>query len=171
VFLNKNTRNARLVGALSVVFPNAQFVHVVRAPLDTISSLLEVAWWKDLNLWTHGGDTPRHLAGTREQETELAAELWCAETGAARAAGQEIPGRYIEIRYESLLADPLGVTKRLLDAVHLRSSAGFEAALARVSVRPRVGTFRQRLSVREQQVAWARVGETAHEFDYARDDT
>lgn len=168
VFLNKNTRNARLLGLYAVLFPEALFIHVLRSPLDAISSLIEVAWWSDLPLWTHGGATPRQIAADREGEVALAAELWCAETTAAREAGARHADRYLEIRYEDFLADTTSMSHDLLARAGLSVTPAFARALDHLTVRQQVDVHRKRLTVREQDLAWQRVSRVAGEFAYAR---
>ena len=168
VFLNKNTRNARLLGMLGAIFPDALLVHVLRSPLDAISSLVEVSWWPTLPLWTHSGATPRDVAASHEEEVAIAAGLWCAETTAAREVGARYADRYMEIRYEDFLADPSGVTQGLLDRIGLAPTPAFARTMDHLTVRQRVDSHRERLTVREQQLAWERVQQVAGDFSYTR---
>lgn len=168
VFLNKNTRNARLLGLYAALFPEALFIHVLRSPLDAISSLIEVAWWPDLPLWTHAGATPSQLANDREGEVGLAAELWCKETTAAREAGSRHSDRYIEIRYEDFLADPAAMSNDLLLRTGLAITPAFARALDHLTVRQQVDVHRKRLTPEEQDLGWQRVSAVAREFAYAR---
>jgi hypothetical protein len=168
IFLNKNTRNARMVGLFGAVFPEARFVHVLRSPLDVVSSLLEVAWWQDLPLWTHDGATPRQLANGPEDEALLAAELWCRESSAAREAGRRLGDRYLELRYEDLLQDPGGESRRLLAWCDVEPTPGFDRALDQLAIRRRVDTHLERLTAGQQEVAWQEMRDVAATFDYGR---
>ena len=168
VFLNKNTRNARLLGMFGAMFPDALLVHVLRSPLDAISSLVEVSWWPTLPLWTHAGATPREAAANHEEEVEIAAGLWCGETTAAREAGARYADRYLEIRYEDFLANPSAVTDGLLDRMELAPTPAFARAMDNLRLRQRVDSHRERLTEREQQLAWERVRVVADDFSYAR---
>jgi hypothetical protein len=74
----------RLLGR---VFEEARFVHVIRDVRSVALSLAEMPW------------------GTTD--VALAAARWRHRVGGGRAAGQELgPERYVEVRYEDLVADP-----------------------------------------------------------------
>ncbi len=77
VFVNKNTRNARRLDLLDALVPDCIVLHVLRHPLDTISSLLSVAWWPSLQLWTREGRSPASF-GTDARRTSGngRAEAW-----------------------------------------------------------------------------------------------
>jgi hypothetical protein len=74
------------VGLLAELFPAARFVHLVRDGRNVALSLLQVPWW------------PNTLVE--------AAQVWSHWTAEARAAGRSLGSdRYLEVRYEDLVAD------------------------------------------------------------------
>ncbi|MGH9119729.1 MAG: sulfotransferase family protein, partial [Acidimicrobiales bacterium] len=80
---------------LAELFPEAVFVHLVRDGRDVAASFLELGW-----------------AGTIEE----AALHWKLRVRRGRRAGARLPaGRYQELRYEELVADP-GPSLRLVCA-------------------------------------------------------
>lgn len=77
----------RYIGVLRRLFPDAQFVHLVRDGRDCVASLLEMSWWP------HG---VRHAVAT-----------WAQAIDHGRRAARSLPaGTYHELRYESLVSDP-----------------------------------------------------------------
>jgi hypothetical protein len=169
VFVNKNTRNSRRVGFLGAVCPGAKFVHVLRAPLDTVSSILRARWWRGLPLWWAEGGTPSTLADGPVTEARLGAELWVREVSAVLDARRELAeGRYTEVRYEDLVRSPIRAITELSGRLAL-DQEGFRAdRLARGVSRASVGAHRHRLSPQQADAAWAvarklaiRVGYTA----------
>lgn len=79
---------------LARMFPEARFVHLVRDGRDVALSYRSVAW---------GPST-----------VEDAALLWRRRVGAGRRAGRRLgPGRYREVRYEDLVAEPERVAREL----------------------------------------------------------
>ena len=86
---------------LERLFPEASFVHLIRDGRDAALSFLSVAE----GIMTEGWGYPRDAAGFACQ--------WATEVRAARALGERVGrGRYLELRYEALVADPAGELRR-----------------------------------------------------------
>jgi Sulfotransferase family len=80
---------------LERLFPEARFVHLVRDGRDAALSFLSVP----AGIMTTGWGHPRDAAGFASQ--------WVTEVRAAGDLGARVgPGRYHELRYEALVADP-----------------------------------------------------------------
>lgn len=119
-FATKITGPAR-IGYLASIFPDAQFVHVIRDGRAVTSSLLRVHFWRDS--WRErqvswsGGVDEEDLDPWRDSDDlplALTALQWAAIVSAARDEARELaPGHYVELRYEDFVADP----HRLLDEV------------------------------------------------------
>lgn len=90
---DKTPNYALDVALLAHIFPDARFVHLVRDGRDVALSLVEVPWW------------PWRLSE--------AAEVWARWAGCARADGRALGDRYIEIRYERLVAEPERVLREV----------------------------------------------------------
>jgi len=92
---------------LERLFPGALYVHLIRDGRDAALSFLAVP----AGIMTEGWGHPRDAAGFACQ--------WATEVRAARALGRRVgPERYLEVRYEALVADP---------AAELRRVCGFAA--------------------------------------------
>lgn len=168
VFVNKNTRNSRRVEALDELFGNALVLHVHRHPLDVVSSLLAVAWWPDLELWTHGGRTPRSFGPDPVRQATLAGELWLQETSQALGARTVVgDDRYLELSYEDFVADPLPVLRPVLARLGLDEHPTMARALAAASPRS-VGAWRRRLDAAQASAAWAAAEPLATALGHAR---
>jgi hypothetical protein len=84
----------RNVDVLRALFPDAQFVHVVRDGRDCVASLKGMGWWR--------------------QGTVGAAATWVHSVDCARHAARRLPADgFIELRYEDLVADPRAELERL----------------------------------------------------------
>jgi hypothetical protein len=84
---DKSPSYALHVARLAELWPEARFVHLVRDGRDVASSLLRVPWG------------PRSIPG--------AALHWRRSVERARRAGERLgPGRFTEVRYERLVAEP-----------------------------------------------------------------
>lgn len=85
---------------LERLFPDAQFVHLVRDGRDAALSFLAVPG----GLMTEGWGHPRDALGF--------ARMWRTEVEEARALGRRTgQKRYLEVRYEALVADPQGTVR------------------------------------------------------------
>jgi hypothetical protein len=84
----------RHVDVLRELWPDAQFVHLVRDGRDCVASLKQMRWWRH---GTHG-----------------AAATWVHSVDCARRAARRLPpDAFHEVRYEDLVADPRGELERL----------------------------------------------------------
>lgn len=84
----------RHIPLLAELFPAARFVHVIRDGHDVALSYLSVPWGP-ATIWE-------------------VAQKWKRDVSAGRAGGEDLgPKRYLEIRYEDLVADPGAELSRL----------------------------------------------------------
>ena len=84
------------VPALARMFPDAQFVHLIRDGRDCVASLLRMPWFR--------------------QDIYAAVCTWIEAIDSGRRAARSLPaGTYYELRYEDLVADPAGQLARLCD--------------------------------------------------------
>jgi hypothetical protein len=92
---NKTPMYMAWLGLLERLFPTAVFVHVVRDGRDAAQSFLEMPPGLVTESWAH----PRDVAGFACQ--------WRTEVRDAAALGRRLGrGRYLQLRYEHLAADP-----------------------------------------------------------------
>ena len=99
-FIDKNPNNFASIGLLSLVLPNAKFVNTRRHPLDTCLSCYK-------QLFAKGQPFTYDLVELGEyyvQYDRLMAH-WHAV----------LPGRVLDLQYESVVADQDGQTRRLLE--------------------------------------------------------
>ena len=89
---------------LEQLFPQARFVHLVRDGRDAALSFLAVP----AGIMTEGFGHPRNAAGFACQ--------WRTEVEDARALGRRVgPARFLEVRYEHLVADAEASLRRICD--------------------------------------------------------
>ncbi len=97
---DKTPMYMRHLGLIDRLFPDAQYVHLVRDGRDAALAFLDMPAGVVTRTWAH----PRSAAG-------FACE-WSTEVARARALGRRAgPSRYLEIRYEDLVADTAGVVE------------------------------------------------------------
>lgn len=89
---------------LERLFPTAQFVHLIRDGRDAALSYLSVP----RGIMTEGWGHPHDARGFAQQ--------WATEIRSARDLGTRVgPARYLELRYEALVADPAAELRRVCD--------------------------------------------------------
>jgi hypothetical protein len=81
------------VALLADAFPDARFVHLVRDGREVIQSLLERRWGPD--------------------DLLLAARFWRRGVRAAQRDGARVGSRYVEVRYDELVAEPAAVLEQI----------------------------------------------------------
>ncbi len=93
---------------LERLFPGALFVHLIRDGRDAALSFLSVPE----GIMTEGWGYPRDAADFACQ--------WATEVRAARALGEGLgPARYLELRYEALVADPAAELRHICSFAEL----------------------------------------------------
>jgi hypothetical protein len=91
---DKTPRNVLHIERLAAAFPEARFVHLVRDGRDVVPSVLE------------------HLLGP--DHFTAGVDYWQERVQAGRRAGAALgPARYVEVRYEDLVARPAETLARL----------------------------------------------------------
>jgi hypothetical protein len=144
-FAEKNPENSFVVPFLAAAMPTAQFIHIIRDGRDAAASHAEQPWLTAASAGTgrrgRGGQLwgpyPRWwVEGSRRQEFSAVSDLvrtaWCWRRFTSAAldglAGLP-PGRVLEVRYESVVADPPATAAALGDFLGT-SPAGRQALLA-----------------------------------------
>ena len=117
---DKDPRNIDVLPALAREFPAAVLVHIVRDPRDVLASRMKAAWSAHRPWWVHPLIYAEQL------------RRGCAE--GRRSFGE----RYLEVRYESLLAAPEAELRRVCERAELPFEPGMLdfAASARRLVAP-----------------------------------
>jgi hypothetical protein len=150
---NKKPSYALSTEEIEALFPKARFVHIVRDGRDVVLSMRKAS--KSLF----------------EQNWYFAARDWRSHVIEGRRTGQSLGPRYMEIRYESLLQDPVTALKSILDLVDAESSVkerlDTAAEEVRSSVRP--GNFdkwKRQMPRRALRIVEQAAGDALSDFGY-----
>jgi hypothetical protein len=112
-------QNLRLLERL---FPDALYVHLIRDGRDAALSFLAMPRGIVTETWMH----PRTAADFACQ--------WHTEVAAARRLGRRVGGRYLEVRYESLVDDVDAVLRRICELAGLEYEPGMADYAGNVDV-------------------------------------
>jgi Sulfotransferase family len=101
---DKTPMYMRHLALLAELFPDAQYVHLIRDGRDAALSFLEMPPGTFTRTWAHPGDAAQFAC------------LWRKEVSSARSFGQRVgPGRYLEVRYEDLVTATSQVVASICD--------------------------------------------------------
>ena len=153
---------------LERLFPDARFVHLIRDGRDAALSFLSVP----AGIMTEGWGHPRDAAGFACQ--------WATEVRAARGLGARVgSGRYLEVRYEALVADAETELRGVCDFAGLEYDDGMLGYVGqtdsarkehqqRLNEPPRVGVrdFRTEMSPEDVAAFDAVAGDLLAELGY-----
>jgi omega-hydroxy-beta-dihydromenaquinone-9 sulfotransferase len=115
------------VRAILEIFPDARFVHISRNPYDIFPSTIHT--WK--RLYQYQGAQRPHYEGLEQYVLNMLQRMYaCFEEDQTRIA----PGRLAEVRFEDLIADPVGQMEQIYNAIGLTD---FE--IARPAIAERTG--------------------------------
>jgi hypothetical protein len=122
------------LGLLERLFPDALYVHLVRDGRDAALSFLQMPEGVVTRTWAH----PTDVGGFACQ--------WRIEVVATQSLGKRVgASRYLEVRYEDLVADPPSVVRSICDFAHLPFELGMldYAGTVDVSAKPHQQRLRQ----------------------------
>jgi hypothetical protein len=117
----KSPPHTARVGVLRQLFPAAQFIHVVRHPYEIFASTVRL--WERL-YDTQGIQKPRFgaLPGGRPSVEEYVLHNMDLLYRDFAAEVSDIPaGQFCQVRYEDLVAEPVGELSRIYAQLNLRS--------------------------------------------------
>lgn len=172
-FLAKVTGWSRM-GYLDEVFPDAEFVHLVRDGRDVANSLLKVDFWQGWRgpqNWRFGELPPdlRELWEAHDRSfVALAGLCWRLLVDSVQTARKEIdPGRFLEVRYEDLVERPRRELEVILEAVGLEPSSRFFGRFDPAEVRDASGKHRRDLTPAQQEILDDVTREPRERYGYA----
>lgn len=184
-FCDKTPTNSLLIPFLDRAFPEAQFIHIVRDGRDVAVSHLQKPWLlasakgstlREPGGYLHGPYAAWWVEDGREREFEETSDVhrmiwaWRSYVEAALRDGPPLgPQRYLEVRYEDLMADPRRHGERMLDFMDIDRTASrhaFMDALERADPGS-VGGWRQELSASDLGIIEADSGELLRRLGYS----
>jgi hypothetical protein len=145
-------------GYLSEIFPDAQFIHIVRDGRAVANSLMNVDFWlgyRGPRHWQWGDLTPQQQSLWEESGRSfvtLAGIQWNILMESFQRAKELIPAsRYLEIKYERFAADPEGVFGEVLSFCQLEYPAEFRSTVNSFEVESANFKWRDGLTVHQRK--------------------
>jgi len=170
--LHKFTGWPRL-GYLHDLFPDAFFIHIIRDPRAVACSFLNVEWWlgwRGPENWLWGplpAEYDREWRSSGRCYVVLSAIQWKILMDAFQATRNRVPpDRWIELRYEELVADPVSVCRRVLEFCRLDTPSHFIASLARLSLANRNDKWKEQLTADQRDRLNASLAGHLEQYGY-----
>lgn len=160
----------------NALFPDAWFVHLVRDGRDVaFCDHVHPAndFWRKVYFGTdrvhrwRGGQIG--YRAYRRQPHVFNAQHWVNSVTTARFFGASAGARYIELRYEDIIANPLEEMRRLFGRMGMTMDEAAVAGVAACVHGQSLGKFRRR-PLRQQRAARAILSPTLEAFGYGLDD-
>jgi hypothetical protein len=145
-WFEKSPQNVYGIQLIQALFPEARFLHIVRHPLDVVSSL-------------------KLGKVMRVPDIVGAANYWLEAVAAIRCFGRANPGAVWEVRYEAFTAAPRPHLEALFRFLDEPFDAGATADFTVAAASHRADRI---LTGAEIAAAWAICGRLAAEFGYER---
>jgi hypothetical protein len=137
LFLHKFTGWPR-VGFVDAILPDVRYIHIVRDGRAVANSWLQMPWWRGHlgpEQW-HFGVLPPHLQQTWDASGRslvvLAGLAWHLLMDAYDEAASTVPAdRWLELRFEDILAEPERCFRQMTDFVGLPWTSEFAQVIGR----------------------------------------
>lgn len=157
----KSPPHTARVRVLLEMFPQARFVHIVRNPYVVFPSTVNL--WKSLGR-KHGLQTPRSDDAVREK---VFREFRVIYDRLEEAKGLIPAGQFHELRYESLVQDPVGEMARVYEGVRLGEFDAYRPKLEEYLQRNAgYETNRYQLSDADREEVTRRWGDVIRRYGY-----
>jgi hypothetical protein len=183
-FAEKTPTNIFLIPFLSKVFPDSQFLHIIRDGRDAASSHMQKPWLRAADAWSGEREPGGYLYGPwpkfwveperreeflRTSDARRMAWAWRRYTETGLQEGSKLgPERYHEVRYEELVRQPLDEAERILDFLGIERPESRDAMLT-AALRAddsSVGTWRATFYPSEMAEIEAEAGDLLRRLGY-----
>lgn len=161
------------IGFLHELFPDAYFIHMVRDGRAVVNSMLNVDFWwgwRGPENWRWGPLTPNQQAEWEQHDRSfvaLAGIEWKLLMDAAEKGRADIDERqYLEVRYEHLCEDPIGLLRSVTAHCELDWDPAFEHVIQTTPLKNTNYKWQQNLTAKQQQILDAVIGAHLRQYGY-----
>lgn len=134
---DKTPENVRSMVRLSKLCVGARFIHLIRDGRDVMVS----AWFNYVRLEP---DVETRQFRDLDAFIDATVPFWCERVAMGRAYGRRFPDEYLELRYESLVADPAPELARIFSFLGIDSEPETVAACIETARFERLSGGRER---------------------------
>lgn len=161
------------VGFLNKILPDSLFIHVIRDGRAVVSSNLKVGFWRGWegpSNWRWGEPPKKYMDEWLAHDKSfvaLAGIQWKILMDAAEKAKDKVPSeKFLEVKYEDLCENPIGETRKVINAVGLNWSERFEKALSRYDLKNTNYKWAKEFSQDHQGILLDVIGDHLRKYGY-----
>ncbi|MBD3868854.1 MAG: sulfotransferase [Acidobacteria bacterium] len=161
------------IGYLREIFPDARFIHVLRDGRAVVNSMINVGWWlgyQGPQNWRWGELNEEHKAEWERHNRSyvaLAAIQWKIAMEAVEQGRQYLgDDQFFELRYETLLSDPVNTMRRVLEFAGLPWRDSFQRSVESYGLRNMNVRWTSELTVDQQQTVQDVLAPALHRLNY-----
>jgi hypothetical protein len=182
----KDPGKALILPQLAAAFPDLRVVHIVRDPRDVVASILGKPWYRQVYAFARRRSPDGYVYGPfarfwtepeRREEFEStsdahrAAWVWRAHATAASLGGDDLATRFVQVRYEDLVHDPVATSEHLAKFLAVDSDAERDALTERLQRASAASIGLWRTGLRDDEIESVRreAGRAARSFGYDLD--
>lgn len=162
------------LGFLKEIFPDAKFIHIYRDGRAVANSLLQVWWWpgwRGPENWGCGELSPEQRQKWERSGKSfvvLAALEWEILMTSFEQARQTIPPEdLMEIRYEDLCQEPVGLFRQAAEFAGLEWSSQFESRVKQFTLESANDKWRKDLTSLQQKELNESIQDILQKYGYA----
>jgi hypothetical protein len=166
-FVNKNTRNSRRIKYLNSIFPDSNFIHIIRDGRAVVNSIINIEWWNRLELWYEDGKTVSELILEGKDEIKLAAKGWKLEVLRTMEDLKKIQKKqYIEIKYENLMTKPNEILRKIMSFLNLDDNEDFIKHVDSFNIKNMNYKYKEQLSEQKVKIIEEEINPLLKKFNY-----
>lgn len=163
-FLNKQTANTQRIQVINKMFPDAYFIHIIRDGRAVANSCLNVSWWNEIVLWWFG-DKPYKWQEMGKEPIELCGLHWKRDVEELLQNKYLFKNRYLEVKYEDLIRDPINNLNLILGFCELDNSSKLEQLLTE-NVKNMNHKWKTLLTASQKKILEKSIGNTLLRLGY-----
>jgi hypothetical protein len=164
-FLSKQTANTQRIRLIDKMFNDAFYIHIIRDGRAAANSMSNVSWWNENEIWWLDGAKASEWERQGKPVIELCGKQWKQNVLEIQDNSYLFEARYLEIRYEDLIADVWGTMDSICSFCELKQSKSFLDVLPQ-TLPDMNKKWQKNLTAKQKEILERVIGPTLKELGY-----